>query len=102
MATSEINEILAPITNAEALDVPLGLIQDIVFRLLFNEGAVNVGRFAEQLGLSTRVLDDLLSRMKQEHLVEIVKAGTLGSLSFTYSLTDAGAKRARDAFERSQ
>ncbi len=102
MSTDEINKILAPITNIDALDAPIGLVQDIVFRLLFNESAVSIGRFADQLGLSTRILDDLLSRMKQEHLVEIVKAGTLGSLSFTYGLTEAGTKRARDSFERSQ
>ncbi len=102
MASSELNEILAPVTNAEDLGISVGLIQDIIFRLMFNEGAVSISRFAELLGLSTTILDDLLSRMKQEHLVEIVKAGTLGSLSFTYGLTEAGTKRARDAFERSQ
>ncbi len=102
MASAELNDILAPVARLDELDVPTGLIQDIIFRLLFNEGAVSISHFAETLGLPARVLDELLSRMKQEHLVEIVKAGTLGSLSFTYGLTEAGTKRARDAFERSQ
>jgi len=102
MASAKLNDILAPVASLAELDVPTGLIQDIIFRLLFNEGAVSIGHFAETLGLPARVLDDLLSRMKQEHLVEIVKAGTLGSLSFTYGLTEAGTKRARDSFERSQ
>ncbi len=102
MTSGELNQILTPLTKISELDVPVGLVQDIIFRLLFNEGTVNIGRFAEILGLPTRALDELLSRMKQEHLVEIVKAGTLGSLSFTYGLTEAGTKRARNAFERSQ
>ncbi|MCB8987533.1 MAG: hypothetical protein H6661_07275 [Ardenticatenaceae bacterium] len=34
--------------------------------------------------------------------MEITKAGSIGSLSFTYSLTDAGTKRARDGFDRSR
>ena len=102
MPIAELTEILSPITKTEELDVPTGLIQDIIFRFLFNEGAVNIGRFAETLGLPGRILDDLLSKMKQDHLVEITKAGSLGSLSFTYGLTEAGSKRARDAFERSQ
>lgn len=102
MTSGELNQILTPLTKIDELDVPIGLVQDSIFRLLFNEGAVNIGRFAEILGLPARVLDELLSRMKQEHLVEIVKAGALGSLSFTYGLTEAGTKRARDAFERSQ
>ncbi len=102
MPIAELTEILSPIARTEELDVPTGLIQDIIFRFLFNEGTVNISRFAETLGLPGRILDDLLSKMKQEHLVEITKAGSLGSLSFTYGLTEAGSKRARDAFERSQ
>ncbi len=102
MPIAELTEILSPISKTEELDVSTGLIQDIIFRFLFNEGTVNIGRFAETLGLPGRILDDLLSKMKQDHLVEITKAGSLGSLSFTYGLTEAGSKRARDAFERSQ
>ena len=102
MPSDVLTEILSPISSVDELDVSMGLIQDIVFRYLFNEGNVNVGRFAETLGLPTRILDDILTKMKQEHLVEITKAGSLGSLSFTYGLTEAGTKRARDAFDRSQ
>ncbi|MCB9445270.1 MAG: hypothetical protein H6669_13665, partial [Ardenticatenaceae bacterium] len=71
MSIAQITEILSPITTTDELDVSVGLVQDIIFRLLFNEGAVSVGRFAETLGLPGRILDDLLSKMKQEHLVEI-------------------------------
>lgn len=102
MPIAELTEILSPINKTEELDVSTGLIQDIIFRFLFNEGTISIGRFAETLGLPGRILDDLLSKMKQDHLVEITKAGSLGSLSFTYGLTEAGSKRARDAFERSQ
>ena len=102
MSSAKLKEILEPVTKVDELDVPVGLIQDIIFRLLFNEGTVSIGRFADMLGLPARILDDMLSRMKQEHLVEITKAGALGSLSFTYALTEAGVKRARDAFDRSQ
>jgi predicted ATPase with chaperone activity len=102
MPSDELIKILSPISSSDELDVSTGLIQDIVFRYLFNEGNVNVGRFAETLGLPTKILDDILTKMKQEHLVEITKAGSLGSLSFTYGLTEAGTKRARDAFDRSQ
>jgi predicted ATPase with chaperone activity len=102
MQTPDITEILAPVSKIDDLDISTGLIQDIIFRYMFNEGTVSVGNFAETLGLPTQLLDELLSKMKQEHLVEIAKAGTLGSLSFSYTLTEAGTKRARDAFERSQ
>lgn len=95
-------KLLSPIMKMEELGIPTGLIQDIIFRLLFNESDVSIARFSEVLGIHPSLIDDLLARMKQEHLVEVVRAGGLGSLSFTYGLTEAGTKRARDSFERSQ
>ncbi len=97
-----IREILAPVMDVESLGVPLTLVQDMVFRLMFNEGEVSISRFASKLGIHTSIADRLLSEMKQEHLVEVKKAGGMGSLSFSYILTDAGSKRARESFERSQ
>ena len=102
MSTGQLMKLLSPIMKMEDLGIPTGLIQDIIFRLLFNESDVNIARFSEVLGIHPSLVDDLLARMKQEHLVEVVRAGGLGSLSFTYSLTEAGARRARDSFERSQ
>ncbi len=104
MATTHrpIREILAPVADVESLGVPLTLVQDMIFRLMFNEGEVSVSRFALKLGIHTSIADHLLSEMKQEHLVEVKKAGAMGSLSFSYILTDAGTKRARDSFDRSQ
>ena len=102
MNSSNLEKILAPVMKVDGLGVPIGLVQDIIFRLLFNEGEASVARVSAVLGIHASVIDDLMSRMKQEHLVEITKAGSIGSLSFTYSPTDAGTKRARDAFERSQ
>ncbi len=102
MSTARLRKLIAPVLDIEDLGVPQAIIEDMVFRLLFNEGDVNIARFTQVMGIHTRVVDDLLSRMKQEHLVEVTKAGSLGSLSFTYGLTEKGTKRARDAFERSQ
>ena len=95
-------QLLAPVMKLDNLGISPGLIQDIIFRLLFNEGDVNIARFSEVLGVHASLIDEQLARLKQEHLVEVVRAGGLGSLSFTYGLTEAGTKWARDAFERSQ
>ncbi|MCC6602427.1 MAG: ATP-binding protein [Anaerolineae bacterium] len=102
MSTAQLVKLLTPVMKLDDLGIPTGLVQDIIFRLLFNEGDVNIARFSEVMGIHASLVDELLARMKQEHLVEVVRAGGLGSLSFTYGLTDAGTKRARDAFERSQ
>jgi predicted ATPase with chaperone activity len=101
MKTS-MEEILKPILKQDELGVPSSIITDLVFRLLFNEGDVNVARFSEVLRLHAQLLDDVLARMQQEHLVEVSKTGQIGRLSYTYTLTEAGTNRARDALERSQ
>lgn len=102
MSTARLKQILAPPMKLEELGIPQSIVEDLIYRLLFNEGDVSVARFSQILGIHARIIDELLSRMKQEHLVEVTKAGSLGSLSFTYGLTEKGLKRARDAFERSQ
>lgn len=102
MMADKLSKILAPVLKIDELGVPLGLLQDIVFRLLYSEGDVSVARFTEVLGLHARVIDDILARLKQDHLVEVIKAGSIGSLSFIYGLTEKGTKRARAALEKSQ
>ena len=97
-----LQEILAPVIKVEDLGVPLGLVQDLIFRLLYNEGDVSVSRFSEVLGIHARMVDMLLSHLKQEHLVEVKKAGSIASLSFIYALTEKGIKRADAALEKSQ
>jgi predicted ATPase with chaperone activity len=95
-------EILKPIIKQDDLGIPSAIVTDLIFRLLFREGDVNVARFSEVLRLHPQLLDDVLARLQQEHLVEVAKAGRIGRLSYTYTLTDAGTNRARDALERSQ
>jgi predicted ATPase with chaperone activity len=96
------DELLQPIIKQDELGIPSSIITDLIFRLLFNEGDVSVTRFSEVMRLHAQLLDDVLARLQQEHLIEVVKAGRLGRLSYTYTLTDAGKNRARDALERSQ
>ena len=98
----ELARLLAPAMSVEALNIPASLVSDLIYRLMFSEGSVSIGRFVEVLCLHSQILDEVLSQMKMEHLVEVAKTGHLGRLSYSYRLTHEGAKRARDAMERSQ
>ena len=93
---------LAPARTVNELGIPAVIATDLVYRLLFAEGDVSIKRFAQVLRVHAQVLDEILSRMQLEHLVEVVGTGSLGRLSYTYRLTDEGTMRARDAMERSQ
>ncbi len=94
-------EILTPATSMDNLDVPQGVVMDIMLRLTYNEGEVSVIRAEEILKLPYRLLDDFLIWLQQEHFIEVAKSvGSLGRRSYVYSLTDAGRARAHEAFER--
>jgi predicted ATPase with chaperone activity len=93
--------VIAAARSPEHMGIPIGIVNDLVWRLMFQEGQVSLARFAEVIRVHAQVLDTLLEWMQREHLVEVAKTGAMGRLSYTYSLTDAGTARAREAFERS-
>ena len=89
--------------KVEELNIPQGILTDLIYRLLFNEGNVSVTRIIEVLKVSMRIIDETMLWMQKEHLVEVSKASTeIGRMGYVYTLTDEGKNRARDSFERSQ
>ncbi len=95
-----IKEIISGIRKPEELGIPVGIVNDIILRILFNEGRVNLARMVEIIKVHSQVLDPLVEIMQREHIVEVAKAGSIGRLSYVYTLTDIGTRRAREAFER--
>lgn len=99
---NELGRLLSPPRTTEDLGIPVNLVVDLIYRLMFQEGEVSVGRFSDKLRVHAQVLDGLLAKMKQEHMVEVSNTGALGRFSYTYRLTEEGTRRAREAMERSQ
>lgn len=98
-----LKQLLVEPASVDELQVPQGIIVDIMLRLLFNEGSVPLRRFIDVLKISNRILDSLLLWMQKEYLVEVSRASAeLGRLGNVYVLTDAGKNRARDSFDRCQ
>ena len=97
-----VKRLLEAPNTIEELDIPISIVHDILLRMLFNEGHVNLPRFTDVLRLERTLIDSILERMQYEQIVEVASAGTMGRFTYTYSLTDAGIKRAHDSFERSQ
>jgi len=100
--TNEMESLLNEPTSMQALGVPANMVVDLIIRLMFQEGNVSLQRFSNVLKLDSNLIDDVLSRLQNEHLVEVTGAGSLGRLSYTYGLTDGGRIRAAEAFDRSQ
>ena len=82
MLDNKLTMLLKPPMTEEALGISPAIIQDLIFRLLFSEGEISVAKLSERLGVHAKIMDLMLSTLKHEHLVQIKKAGSLGSLSF--------------------
>jgi len=95
-------QLIAEPQSMKELDISPNVIIDLIMRMLFQEGDVSLQRFNTVIKVAANLLDEILTRLQNEHLVEVVGAGQLGRLSYRYGLTDEGRKRANEAFERSQ
>jgi len=103
VSESTLKQILSEPKTIDDLHIPPNIVFDLIFRLLYNEGNVALGRFTEVLKLPKIIVDDILLWMQKEHLVEVSKATVeLGRLGNVYSLTSAGEERARSAMDRCQ
>ncbi len=98
-----LESLLVPPADLDELDIPQGILVDIVLRLIFIEGDTVVVRIEEVLRVPFKVLDQILLGLQTEHLLEVPgTSGSMGRRGYIYRITDEGKRRARDAFERSQ
>ena len=99
ISSDQLRILLAQATSVSQLGLPASLAVDLIYRILFAEGDVNVTRIAEITHLFPQVVDEIMADLQYDHMVEVVKASAL-RISYTYRLTDEGANRARDALEQ--
>ena len=81
---SELMRLLTPAMAVDDLGIPPGLVTDLMYRLMFNEGVVSISRFVEVIRVHSQVVDDIIAGMKMDHFVEIAKAGQLGRLLLSW------------------
>ena len=101
ISSDQLRTLLMQATSVSQLGLPASLAVDLIYRILFTEGDASVSRLLEITHLFPQVIDEIMTDMQHDHMVEVVKAGAL-RVSYTYRLTDEGANRARDALERTQ
>src|SRR5260221_13035266 len=95
-------DILRQPETIEDLGIPPSIVTDMMLRMLFTEGDVSLRRFADVMRISATLIDTLLLRMQQEHIIEVSKAGNIGRGSYIYWLTEGGVGRSRGALERTK
>jgi predicted ATPase with chaperone activity len=98
-----VEALLVPPESLEELDIPQGILIDIILRLIFVEGDTPVVRLEEVVRLPFKVIDEALLSLQTEHLLEVPRTTSrVSRRAYVYRITDEGKRRARDAFERSQ
>ncbi len=97
-----LKELLRAPETPDELDIPLSVVLDIIFRVLFHEGHVKLRRLADITHLEMQLLDQLMEKLQFDQLVEVSGGSSMGRYTYIYALTDAGRRRARDAMERGQ
>lgn len=100
--TNPLVELMRAPQNLEELDIPVSILVDMILKILFNEGVVSLKRMSEIMRAEPQLVDEMLSKMQNEKLVEVAHAGQMGRFTYSYNATDEGLKRAREAFERTQ
>lgn len=97
---ARLKEVIAVANTPEELGIPPGIVSDIIFKILFNEGEATLKRLSDVIKVHGRIIDVLVEQMQYEHMVEVAKAGSANRATYAFSLTEEGVKRARDAMER--
>src|SRR5688500_13497276 len=98
----DLSVLIAQPTSLRELDIPSGMVVDLIMRILFQEGDVALSRISNIIKLDPQLLDAIVTGLQRVHLVEVACAGQIGRLSYSYRLSDAGRSRASEAMERSQ
>ncbi len=95
-------ELLEP-RNIEETGLHMGFLADLVLKIVYYAGEISASQIAKETALPfAGVLDGVLEFLKREELVGIIGASGFGERSYTYTISEKGVVRAREALDRSQ
>jgi predicted ATPase with chaperone activity len=87
--------------SLSALQIPQNLLIDILLRLFYSEGLVNIRRIIDVIKVPL-VVEELIKLMTVDKLIKVQSGDSgMGILGYLYNLTENGETRARAAMERS-
>jgi predicted ATPase with chaperone activity len=92
----------APITPESTKEAGLsqGFLCDMILRTVYARGSMLGRDLAQLLCLPFKVIRDSLKFLKDEKCLQVDGGDLVGEVSYKFSLTDLGRKRAQDAMEQ--
>jgi hypothetical protein len=88
----------APETLKEA-GLTLGFLNDMIMRTLYIQGGMLGLDLARFLCLPFKVIEDSLGFLKNEKCIEVTGGDLIGRVSYRFTLTELGRRRAQDAMK---
>ncbi len=86
--------------------VDLGLskafLTDLVLKMVHYAGTPSAAQLMRRLGLAQNVVQQLLSALSEERLIEVLSQSDLYTGNYRYRLSDKGSKRVSEALERTR
>jgi hypothetical protein len=88
----------APQTLEEA-GLPVSLVEQLLVKILCTRAEMAASDLANFIGLNFPVIEDIVQSLKHQHYIEVKRSSGFGPVSEVLSMTQAGARVARDYFE---
>src|SRR6266581_3544522 len=79
--------------------LPLGFLNDLLLRILYTRGSMVGLDMARFLCLPFKVIEEGLKFLKDEKCLEVTGGDLIGRVSYRFTLTELGRRRAQDAMQ---
>lgn len=94
--------VLTEATSIEETGLDLGLITELLVKMLYSRGSMLARDLVDALCLPyVGVLERALTQAKREELIEVTGSNGIGELAYRFALTAKGLTRAQEMLERS-
>src|SRR5262249_36851332 len=82
--------------NMKEAGLGAGFLNDMILRTLYTNGSLLGLDLSRQLCLPFKVIEDSLRFLKDEKCVDVAGGDLIGRISYRFTLTELGRKRAQD------
>jgi Mg-chelatase subunit ChlI len=83
--------------NMKEAGLGAGFLNDMILRTLYTNGSLLGLDLSRQLCLPFKVIEDSLRFLKDEKCIDVAGGDLIGRISYRFTLTELGRKRAQDA-----
>jgi predicted ATPase with chaperone activity len=87
-------------TSLADTGLPSSLIEQLILKILYSRGDTIASDVSRAIGLTFNLLDPIIERFKNQHVIQVKHSLGYGPISSMLSLTETGRRVARDHLEK--